>query len=100
MPGRERTLGTGTQDRKASPSTSVHLVRAGSLTDHSVQLPILQIKDLSPKGHLDELNLVHFASWLAQQPPTRLCLDPGSQPHQYTRCYSLMWSRVPVQKRP
>lgn len=35
-----------------------------------IQRPILQIRDLSPKVHLAEVNLIHPASWLAQRLPT------------------------------
>ena len=60
----------------------MRLARAGSLRDHSIQLPILQVKNLSPKHHLGEVNLVRSASWLAQQPLTGLSLDPAPPGHQ------------------
>lgn len=66
-------LGTRTPGPHSPPEHRSELEKVLKIT----QL-ILQRRDLSPDGHLSEMNLVHSASWLAQQPPVGLSLDPGS----------------------
>lgn len=82
MPGRERTLATETPGSYSLPNTSVYLVQAGeSLRAHSVQVPVLQVRNLSPESHLTAVNLDHPAlGWPSspQPPPTGLSLGPGS----------------------